>query len=573
MSSSSTTTETFPQTNSRRGPLNPQAQTLNPKFYAANPSESIGTRGCLQASSFSRRKATRLSSSSGSSNSSRSNNYSRASVPTALKRSNISGAAAAPLAHTSAASPSRFLSPSLSSPFPSVQRQEQHAAFNSSSSKMPYGYVSGGACVCGQSEPRGCVGPEETGDPLPRGPCFCLCRWLDSFVSHCLCPPFDVAFKQRLALQRALLLLFFALSCVTAVYPFAFLSLVEAQAPRIRPRLLPANETPTLPAAAAAEVPTAAAAEVPTAAAAADHEHLRKVPLVSASALSPPSAPIPPITSAARPAAAEADEAAAGEEAAAGWEAGRRSASWMSSITFVPARTQHLYSFDRGLLYALLFWGLLLLLPCQSLLLLVALAVSRAGEERCPASASSSSRARTRLDCAAWFAAANGRMLAWNGCCSSPLLGVLSALNLSSYFVTEASYRTQLLVLAWSQLAIALLVHFPLGLHARNVTMLSEAAAALLLLQHALEAEHRSSRSPSSSLDLKRCARLRQQQQRRRQQQLEVATSAELESSSSTSSLLHPLVKQQQQQQWAAVIGSEEAAAVAELLQEGKEQL
>ncbi|KAL8444959.1 hypothetical protein Emed_005928 [Eimeria media] len=423
---------------------------------------------------------------------------------------------------------------------------------------MTYGYAYGSSSLSRLPEPRGCVvGPDETADNTTAGgPCVFLCRWIDSFVMHCLCPPFDVAFKQRLALQRTLLLLFFALSCVAAVYPFAFLSLVEAQTPYIRPRLLlPLNTTPTHPAAAPA---AAAAAAVPTAAAAAaaDRGHLRKVPFASANALFPLSASVTPSSSAAKTRAAADDAAAdeaAGEEVAAEGESRDRGGSWMSTITFVPHLTQHLYSFDRGLLYALLFWGLLLLLPCQSLLLLVALAVTRAGEDRPPASTSSSSssrsRRRTRFDCAAWFAAANGRMLAWNGCCSSPVLGVLSALNLSSYFVADASHRTQLLVLAWSQLAIALLVHFPLGLHARNVTMLSEAAAALLLLQQALEAEHLSSR-PSSSLDLKphgsrQQLQQQQQQQQQRQKQLEVSTSAELRNSSSnsSSSLLHALVE------------------------------
>ncbi|KAL8430864.1 hypothetical protein ACSSS7_005658 [Eimeria intestinalis] len=454
-------------------------------------------------------------------------------------------------------------------------RQRAAGAVPFSRGTMTYGYALGvpSAAASRLCEPQRCEGPnQETGEEAlggGGGPCVLLCRWLDSFVTHCLCPPFDVAFKQRLALQRALLLLFCALSCVAAVYPFAFLSLVEAQTPFIRPKLLPVNQTTSIhqPASAAsAAAPAVAAAAVPdaaAAAAAADRGHLRKAPLTSARTLSPPAAssPLPPLKPAAKEAAA--DEAA-GVETAAERDTGDRGVSWMSTITFVPSLTQHLYSFDRGLLYALLFWGLLLLLPCQSLLLLVALAVSRAGEDRPPAAARSRSRSSsrrsssssrsssrprgTRLDCAAWFAAANGRMLAWNGCCSSPVLGVLSAVNLSSYFVAAATHKTQLLVLAWSQLAIALLVHFPLGLHARNVTVLSEAAAALLLLQHALEAEHLNSR-PSSSLNAKHSSRQhQQQQQQQRQQQLEVASSAEvgrssISSSKSSSSLLHALVE------------------------------
>ncbi|XP_022589033.2 uncharacterized protein LOC34619677 [Cyclospora cayetanensis] len=268
------------------------------------------------------------------------------------------------------------------------------------------------------------------------GGSFCsrFCRSLDWCLSECLCPPFDVAFKRRLRQQLRLVLLFFVLSTIAAAYPFAFLSLVEAQYPSIRPLHLP-------------DVSASAAAE--------RGGYLKT-------------------TRTEEPAPPAALRAAAAQPASA-----------MALIMFVPPKTEHLYSFDRGLLYALLYWGLLLLVPCQALLLLVAVAVSQAGDRAL------TDEPHKGRDCAARLVSVNSRWLTLNSCLCSPSLAALCCVNLSAFFAAAPSHRLQLGMAVWTQLAISLLIHFPLGIHVRNAVKLFEGAAALQLLQHALEADHR----------------------------------------------------------------------------------
>ena len=220
----------------------------------------------------------------------------------------------------------------------------------------------------------------------------------------------------------------------------------------------------------------------------------------------------------------------------------------MALITFIPPKTEQLYSLDRGLLYALLFWGLLVLIPCEALVLLVAVAVSQAGDRR-------PSRSQIGQDCAARLAAMNSRLLFWNSCFCSPVFGVLCALNVSSFFAAAPSHKVQLAALAWAQLAVSLLIHIPLGIHARNVVRFFEGAAALLLLQHALETDQQLSASLSpwrgqrgrqqeeeKNGSNKQQRQLRQQQQ----QQLHLDASEGLRGSpfvtTSSRSLLHAFV-------------------------------
>lgn len=188
----------------------------------------------------------------------------------------------------------------------------------------------------------------------------------------------------------------------------------------------------------------------------------------------------------------------------------------MSLISFVASKTEHLYSLDRGLLYCLLFWGLLLLLPFQALLLLVAVAVSApptAGPSSPPGGPISFSRGSTGPDCVSRIVAANSRWLSWNCCCCSPVFGTLAALNVMSFFEAGPQQKPQLAILAWSQLAISLLIHLPVGIHASNVLRLYESAVSLQLLQHALETDrHAAAPALQSKLPSKRQIEQQQKQ-------------------------------------------------------------
>ncbi|CDJ45211.1 hypothetical protein, conserved [Eimeria tenella] len=396
--------------------------------------------------------------------------------------------------------------------------------------------------------------------------CSHICRSIDWLVTECLCPPFDLSFKQRLRQQQRFLLLFFVLSAVAGAYPFFFLSYVEAQYPHIRPVHPPDTAAPAAPAKEAAAAATTAAPSTWSSGQFLDNHKEKSsapdpAPTDAAKAAGGAAAASRRLQSSEGPATSEDRVAekrpqspkvpsAAAEDAKepAAEEATAVNASSMSLISFVASKTEHLYSLDRGLLYCLLFWGLLLLLPFQALLLLVAVAVS-APPTADPSSAPggpSFSRHSTGPDCVSRIVAANSRWLSWNCCCCSPVFGTLAALNVMSFFEAGPQQKPQLAILAWSQLVISLLVHLPVGVHASNMLRLYESAVSLQLLQHALETD-RHAAAPALQSKLPSQRQIEQQQKQQREVQAdEISAGGSTEKlyySSNSSRLLRSFVE------------------------------
>lgn len=154
-----------------------------------------------------------------------------------------------------------------------------------------------------------------------------------------------------------------------------------------------------------------------------------------------------------------------------------------SVAAVVPEKTEHLYSFDHGLLYALLHWSVSLMLPLQAALLLATHAAAKVQRKR----GSDSSRCSV---CAV-LTGFNGRILLLNGCWCV-VLAVLSALNLTSYFkATTKEANIKLNFLAWVAPVLSVGIQLPLGVHARNVVRFLEGATALQRMRDVVEEEER----------------------------------------------------------------------------------
>lgn len=269
--------------------------------------------------------------------------------------------------------------------------------------------------------------PWEMAAPKRAPFCVRLCGLLDRFCTALWFPPFDAKYAKRQRLQQRLVSVYTALSLLGALYPFYFLTFLQRSFPSVRPLWGRGGEFEMMSSPASAGEPRA------------DFE-------------------------------AKVGGSSSGPEAFSAW----------SAVAFVPERTEHLYSFDHGLVYALLYWGVSAALPLQALLLLASHAAARVERTHAEGSRCSVCAAITSL---------NGRVLLLHSLWAI-VLSALSALNLTSFFAaTTREAAVELYALSWGALVFSLFVQLPLGIHARNLVRFFEGASALGRMRFVVEQE------------------------------------------------------------------------------------